>query len=146
MMLSQASKYALRAAIYLAQRPEGNHLSRDIAADLAVPAQYLAKILQDLVRAGLLTSAKGRGGGFRLAADGSGVDLLRVVRAIEGEDYGAGCALGLPSCSDTDPCALHGAWKQMRAAFMASLEGTALTEVKTADRAPADHFPANDWM
>ena len=132
MMLSQASKYALRAAIYLAERPEGNHLSRDIAAGLAVPAQYLAKILQDLVRAGLLTSAKGRGGGFRLALPAQSISLMQVVHAIEGDRYAQGCVLGLPRCSDTEPCALHEVWKRTRSEFVRALETTLLVDLSAA--------------
>ena len=146
MMLTQASKYAIRACIHLAQNAETPILSRHIAAALDVPAQYLAKILQDLARSGLLVSAKGRGGGFRLAMPGTGIDLLQVVRAIEGPDYGDGCVLGLPRCSDSDPCALHQVWKQMRQTFLTALEGTQLTDVRVPDLPPADHFPANDWM
>ena len=132
MMLSQASKYALRATIYLAERPRGNHLSRDIAAALTVPAQYLAKILQDLVRAGLLTSAKGRGGGFRLALPPDRITLLQVVHAIEGERYADGCVLGLPHCSEAEPCALHEAWKQTRGDFLKALERTLLVDLPSA--------------
>ena len=132
MMLSQASKYALRATIYLAERPKGNHLSREVAAGLAVPAQYLAKILQDLVRAGLLTSAKGRGGGFRLALSPERISLLEVVRAIEGERFAQGCVLGLPTCSDEAPCALHSVWKQARTEFLQALESTFLVDLPAA--------------
>ena len=53
MILSQSAKYALRATIYLADHGEGPHLSREIAEALDVPAQYLAKILQDLARHGI---------------------------------------------------------------------------------------------
>ena len=131
-MLSQASKYALRAAIYLAERPGANHLSREIAEALSVPAQYLAKILQDLVRAGLLVSAKGRGGGFRLALPADRIRLIQVVRAIEGERYAQGCVLGLPSCSDEEPCALHSVWKQTRSEFLQALENTPLIDLPSA--------------
>ena len=129
MLLSQSAKYALRAAIFLAENGGGPHLSRDIAEALEVPAQYLAKILQDLARSGLLISAKGRGGGFRLALRPSQIELFQVVRAIEGEHYGEGCALGLPDCSEEAPCALHVAWKRLRGDFLAMLQNTHLSEL-----------------
>ncbi len=129
MFLSQSAKYALRASIYLAENGDGPHLSRDIAEALDVPAQYLAKILQDLARNGLLVSAKGRGGGFRLALPPSQIELLRVVRAIEGDRFGEGCALGLPDCSETSPCALHVAWKRLKGDVIGMLENTHLSEL-----------------
>ncbi|MDA0336809.1 MAG: Rrf2 family transcriptional regulator [bacterium] len=129
MFLSQSAKYALRATIYLAENGVGPHLSRDIAEALNVPAQYLAKILQDLARNGLLISAKGRGGGFRLALPPAQIELLSVVRAIEGERFGEGCALGLPDCSEEAPCALHNAWKALRGDLLGMLQGTHLSEL-----------------
>ena len=129
MFLSQSAKYALRATIYLAENGVGPHLSRDIAEALNVPAQYLAKILQDLARNGLLISAKGRGGGFRLALPPAQIELLSVVRAIEGERFGEGCALGLPDCSEEAPCALHSAWKQLRGDLLGMLQSTHLSEL-----------------
>jgi Rrf2 family protein len=131
-ILSQSAKYALRATIYLADHGEGPHLSREIAEALDVPAQYLAKILQDLARHGLLISAKGRGGGFRLAQPADQIVLLRVVRAIDGERFGEGCALGLPDCSDEAPCALHGAWKELKGEILGMLENTNLSDLPRA--------------
>ncbi len=129
MFLSQSAKYALRATIYLAENGVGPHLSRDIAEALNVPSQYLAKILQDLARNGLLISAKGRGGGFRLALPPAQIELLSVVRAIEGERFGEGCALGLPDCSEEAPCALHSAWKRLRGDLLGMLQSTHLSEL-----------------
>ena len=133
MLLSQSAKYALRATIYLAESGDGPHLARDIAKALDVPAQYLAKILQDLARHGLLVSAKGRGGGFRLALPASQIELLQVVRAIDGEQFGQGCALGLPDCSDEAPCALHSAWGRLRADILGMLQQTHLSELPKGD-------------
>ena len=129
MFLSQSAKYALRPTIYLAENGDGPHLSRNIAQALDVPAQYLAKILQDLVRSRLLVSAKGRGGGFRLALPPSQIELLTVVHAIEGEHFAEGCALGLPDCSEEAPCALHVAWKRLRGEFLDMLHSTHLSEL-----------------
>ena len=134
MILSQASKYALRAAIHLARYGEQPQLSRDIAAAIDVPGQYLAKILQDLARHGVLTSAKGRGGGFRLSGSGQDVELLRVVRAIEGQDFGEGCVLGLPECSPHDPCPLHEQWTGIRDSLLQMLEKTSLSDLSPSSK------------
>ena len=66
-MLSQTCEYALRAITYIAQNEvDGSVLAREIASATSVPLKYLQKILRDLVRAGMLTSVRGIGGGFRL--------------------------------------------------------------------------------
>ena len=134
MILSQASKYALRAAIHLAKNGEQPQLSRDIAAAIDVPGQYLAKILQDLARHGVLTSAEGRGGGFRLSGSAKDVELLTVVRAIEGQDFGEGCVLGLPECSPLDPCPLHEQWGAIRDSLLQMLEKTSLSDLSPSSR------------
>lgn len=133
MMLSQSSKYAVRACLYLAAN-DGPVLSREIADALGAPAQFLAKILQGLARDGVLQSTRGRGGGFRLALPGSRISLLRIVQAIEGPGFGAGCVLGLERCSDEAPCALHDTWKGSRGAFLEALEQTCLSDVRTPPR------------
>jgi len=130
-MLTQATKYAIRACVYLAGQGEAPVLSRQIAAALGLPAHYLAKILQDLVRAGLLVSSKGRGGGFRLGRPASRISLLSVVRAVERVPSAEGCVLGFPTCSDRHRCALHGSWKGPRDSFLTALERTRLSDVET---------------
>lgn len=129
MLLSQSAKYALRAAIHLAASDDEALLSRQIAESLQVPAQYLAKILQDLVRHGILTSTRGRGGGFRLARPAPQIPLLHVVKAIDGENFGEECALGLPHCSDVSPCALHDSWAHLRGDIIAMLSDTSLADL-----------------
>jgi len=134
MILSQASKYALRAAIHLARNTGQPQLSRDIATALNVPGQYLAKILQDLARHGILTSAKGRGGGFRLSRAAADVELLTVVRAIEGQRYGEGCVLGLPECNSGDPCPLHDQWGTIRDGLLQMLRETRLSDLTPSSK------------
>ena len=134
MILSQASKYALRAAIHLARHADEPQLSRDIATSIDVPGQYLAKILQDLARHGVLTSAKGRGGGFSLSHAATDVALLSVVKAIEGKDFGEGCLVGLRECSNDDPCPLHEQWKTIRDALIKMLEQTRLSDLSPSSK------------
>lgn len=133
MLLSKGSKYAVRAAIHLARSGERPQLSRDIARTLGIPVQYTAKVLQDLARHGILRSMKGRGGGFQLAQPPDRIDLLMIVRAMEGERFGEGCALGLPQCSAEDPCPLHEQWQHIREAFMDMLGRTRLIDLPAAE-------------
>ena len=68
-MLSTTSKYAIRAVIYLALHSDGKTKvgQKEIAAQLAMPPPFLGKILQLLVKQGILVSVKGPNGGFSLA-------------------------------------------------------------------------------
>lgn len=129
MLLSQACKYAIRAALYLAQHDEESLLSRDIAHALDIPEHFLAKVLQDLARARLLRSAKGRGGGFRLGRPAGDIKLVEIVQAIEGVYFGDGCVLGLPECSDENACPLHSQWSDVKTSILQMLEQKSLEEL-----------------
>ncbi|MEW6752423.1 MAG: Rrf2 family transcriptional regulator [Candidatus Latescibacterota bacterium] len=129
MIISQACKYGLRAMVYLAQRGRAPVLSRDIAKELHIPEHFLAKILQDLSKNKLLHSFKGRGGGFRLARAPQAIRLLEVVEAIDGPDFGQGCLLGLPVCSEEAPCPLHHQWSDIKATMLHMLEQTSIQQV-----------------
>jgi Rrf2 family protein len=122
MILSQAAKYAIRAVLQLALHPDKPQLSKEVAAQLDIPSHFLAKVLQDLVRGGLLLSYKGRGGGFTLARPADQIRLLEVVQVIEGQTFGEACVIGLPECGDSAPCPLHTYWKEIKGDVFRMLE------------------------
>jgi len=130
MILSQASKYAVRAVLCLAKcGDEAPVLGKEIAAQLDAPAHFLAKILQTLAKQGLLHSYKGRGGGFSLARPAADIPVIEVVQAIEGPRFGEGCFLGLAKCSDETPCAMHHEWKRIKADLLDVLGGNSVQQL-----------------
>ncbi len=93
-----------------------------VAACENIPPFYLAKVLQDLSRAGLLKSARGRGGGFYLSRPPAEIILIEVVQAVEDlRRLETECVLGIDDCSDETPCALHETWKGFRDSALAAL-------------------------
>ena len=121
MILSRACKYGLQAVLHLARHDERPLLSKEIAQALSIPQHFLAKILQDLSRRGLLQSFKGRGGGFQLARSADEIKLLDVVETIEGGEFDAGCVLGLRECSEEKACPVHYQWKEIKAQIFSML-------------------------
>jgi Rrf2 family protein len=104
-MISQAAEYALRSLLCLAESPPGTAMTtQQIAGRTRVPSGYLAKILQTLARAGLLSSQRGVNGGFSLAADLDRVTLLEVTRLTDASRRIATCPLGIHG---TNLCPLH---------------------------------------
>lgn len=124
-MLSQTAEHALRALLFLAQRAPGEAVPADeIAAALGAPPNYLAKTLNALAKAGIVTSSRGRSGGFRLRADPDEL-TLGTVAALFGEGRARTmCLLGGRPCSDRTPCAAHDRWKSVEAEARAPLERT----------------------
>jgi Rrf2 family transcriptional regulator, nitric oxide-sensitive transcriptional repressor len=105
MMLSKTAEYALRAAVWLAQSPETPASADHLAEVTHVPRRYLHKVVQDLVRAGLVRSQPGPGGGYSLARLPKNISILDIVNAVAPLERIRHCPLGLPS--HTKLCPLH---------------------------------------
>jgi Rrf2 family protein len=104
---------------------------REIAAELGVPATYLAKVLQSLTRAGLLRAMRGPGGGVQLARSPREIYLWDVLSAIEPVGEFERCFLGLGRCNDLNPCPLHEAWAPIRSQILTMLQTKSLWEFAT---------------
>jgi Rrf2 family iron-sulfur cluster assembly transcriptional regulator len=133
MIYSKPCEYAIRALAFLARFPtDGAAQGKKIAKAEGLPAPVLGKVLQELVRKGLLESRRGPGGGFRLARNPQLITLRDVVAAIDGLDQFLECAVGLERCSDESPCPLHDTWKDLRTQMMNYLEATTLSDMAAA--------------
>ncbi len=108
-MLSNASKYAIRAVLFLAENSSSKNKfgSKQISAALDVPQHFIAKILQKLVKSGIISSGKGPGGGFYTTPENLKKNVLDILKVIEKGDIFDECFLGLPVCGDENPCPVH---------------------------------------
>jgi Rrf2 family protein len=113
-MLSQTAEYALRTVLFIAgHADEGPARAEEMAASLRIPRNYLSKTLHRLAQAGLLTSTRGRGGGFLLARRPEEIPLLAVVGLFDQIEPRRQCLLGRPVCSDQHACEAHVQWKDV---------------------------------
>jgi Rrf2 family iron-sulfur cluster assembly transcriptional regulator len=129
-MLSMTAQYALRAFVYLAARGEKRSvLAKEIASRTGVPSHYLSRILRDAVRAGLLESARGVGGGFRLARPAAKIRLYDVLAPFDDVLDRSRCPFGQPRCNDDHPCGFHRYWKPIATAYHNMLENITLDRV-----------------
>src|SRR5690349_6060922 len=102
MIYSSTTEYAIRGLSELAIREPGKRVLLDqLVAGTTLPRDFMAKVFQKLAKAGLLKSAKGRGGGFELARPAHEITLSDIVGAIEGEQAYDQCVVGLEKCNDT---------------------------------------------
>lgn len=135
-MLSQTAEYALRAVFYLAERPEqGPVRVNDVAEALAVPQNYLSKILHVLAREGVLSSLRGPHGGFQLAVAASDLRLIDVVSHFDELTLGRRCVLGRPKCSDANPCGAHARWKPVASQISSFFRETTVADALASARA-----------
>jgi Rrf2 family nitric oxide-sensitive transcriptional repressor len=105
-MISQTAEYALRAIVYLADHPDQAHTADAIAQGTKVPVGYLAKIMQILTKAGLVTSQHGLYGGFTLKRAARELSVYDVVQCIDPINRIHSCPLELEG-HDTALCPLH---------------------------------------
>lgn len=129
MMLTRTSEHALQAMIYLVQNRDDWPISgKSIAQATGMPPKYLSKILADLVRAGVLQSARGKSGGFRLADESKKTVLLEVLAPFETLEPRR-CPFGNQECSDENPCLAHNEWKKVLEARQRFLRRTSVNDV-----------------
>src|SRR3978361_1250727 len=105
-MLSQTAEYALRAMVALASGPERSRTAQELSSEAKVPLDYLAKVLNLLVRAGLISGQRGRGGGFQAIGPASKLTVLKVVNAVDPLKRIKSCPLGLDAHGE-NLCPLH---------------------------------------
>ncbi len=119
-MLSNTSKYALRALIYLSKFSSEEKMVgvKKISEDLKLSSPFLGKILQNLVKQKLLISTKGPNGGFALAKPSSEINLWDVITRIDGEEFFNNCLIRLEPCYSNDSskplCPVHFQYESLR--------------------------------
>jgi Rrf2 family protein len=141
-MLSNTSRYAIRAVIYIALHcEEGQKLGiKQISKDLNIPTPFLGKILQSLAKHKLLSSTKGPHGGFGLNKKATDISLMDIVEVVDGIDDFESCILGLPSCTkDEAHCPIHQNYaeirNQLKTLFQTENIGELITRIKESKEA-----------
>ena len=112
-MLSLTCKTAVKAVIFLATKYETQEKAslREVAEFIEASEHSVGKILQTLVRQGVINSLKGPTGGFYISKQQQHQPLIKIVEAIDGKNSFNGCGLGLSRCSSTHPCPIHNEYR-----------------------------------
>lgn len=130
MIFSSATEYAIRGLSELAGRGQpGPVMLDDLVKGTDLPRDFLAKVFQKLVHAGILRSAKGRGGGFRLSRPGHEITIMQIVEAIDGPQLFDRCVVGMEKCNDHMPCPQHDLYKPIRQRLKDYLLTTTLADL-----------------
>lgn len=129
-MFSKTCEYAIRALIFIAQNAKnGNRAGiKEIARGIDSPEHFIAKILQDLGKRGLVQSVKGPNGGFYLEDKSLKKTIADIVLVIDGDKIFTGCGLGLKNCSEKKPCPIHHEYKHVREGMTKMLRNAKLAD------------------
>ena len=141
MIITRATEYAIRAVLHMARQPRGEIVyKKDICKAQEITPAFLTKILQPLIKSGIVGSQRGVGGGFYLAKDPAEVTLLDVIKAQEGPVYLNQCLIEEGACNREFFCPVHGAWRAIREEFMAILSRY---DFSTLAADPHGHLPVD---
>ncbi len=128
-MFSKTAGYALRAAIYIAQKSsEEKKLGLDeIARAIGSPRSFTAKILQQLTgRNNIISSARGPNGGFYISAAARNRPVLAILKAVGEEEVLTRCVMGLRECSEKKQCPMHAQYKLIKNQLIGLFETTTI--------------------
>lgn len=115
MKITRATEYAIRCITFLSKLGPGELANKnDIAEQAEIPPHFLAKIGQDLAKAGIIEIRQGARGGFILLRDPAEISLLEVVETMIGEIYLNDCVARPSSCNALDACGVHKVWIKAR--------------------------------
>ncbi len=129
MHITQHTDYALRVLLHVGSNPERRVTIAEIAERFMISRSHLMKVVNQLVRDGILDGHRGKGGGLSLARAASEIRVGEVVRRMEPgmalvECFGTG-----GRCVLTPACKLKGALAQALDAFMRVLDGYSLADL-----------------
>ncbi len=138
MQIPRRVDYGLRAVIYLSGQDPGKCCSiAEIAEQQGVPRKFLEKIIQDLIRGGLIKSKRGACGGYTLARAPEEISFNDVIKAIEGPIAVNACLDEHVGCAQLPRCAMIGVWSEVQKKINEVLSGATIAGLK---RAPCQEF------
>lgn len=113
-VLNQTAEHALRALLYLAQRPDVAVAAGEMARAIGAPANYLSKTLQVLARHGLVQGTRGPSGGFKLLGDPAEITIAEIANLFTEQARSPMCLLGDVACSKERSCVAHQQWTDLQ--------------------------------
>lgn len=131
-MFSKTCEYGIKATLYISYQSQLKKRVgiKDIAEAINSPEAFTAKILRELVKVGIIHSAKGPHGGFEIEPEKlEELKLAEIVLAIDGDQIYNGCGLGLKECNALKPCPVHNEFVKVREELKVMLESTMVKDL-----------------
>jgi len=129
MKLSTRVRYGCRAMVDLVSKGSDAPVTLEaMARDQHISVRYLAKIIQDLRRSGIIRSTRGARGGYTLSRPAEDITLLDIWESLDGPIYPVDCIADPGQCEMWDQCVTRDVWTRMKEAFEKVLRETTLAE------------------
>ncbi len=130
-MFSKTTEYSIRVILLVGMETSPVSLLgvSAIANKLGFPEAFIGKVLQLLVKIGLINSVKGPGGGFYIHPDTYTLTVLDIVDKTEGLEFLNKCGLGINSCNKNNPCPIHNEYRKVSESLIKALSCMTVAEI-----------------
>ena len=143
MKITMAAEYAVRCVLYLTNRGQGVLTGRQEIAEYAgIPGKFLAKIAQDLAKAGIIEIKQGARGGYLLRQDPAELTMLTVVETIIGEITLNECTVKPADCPASPRCSANRVWSRAREQVRQTLREATFAELNRSGSCCIDPLKA----
>jgi len=141
-ILSKLADYGVIVATHLAAYPGRQVTAGTVATETRLPQATVAKVLKALAHAGLVTAARGAGGGYRLARVATSISVAEVVAAIDGDIGLTQCSVHVDECARTTYCPTRPHWAAINRAVGEALSAISLDAMLTPAAFVPRTFPS----
>lgn len=134
-MLTKKAKYALNALVFIAENQLNGHVNSErIAQHTQLSRKFLETILNDLKKHGILSSIKGKHGGYLLQKQPNEIHLVEIIRLFDGAIGLIPCATHqffqpCKECKDVDTCKIRFTFKELRDLNVEFLKNKTLSDI-----------------
>lgn len=131
MQITLETDYAVRCLVYLKDHPGQMSVLGDISKTTRIPQAFLSKILQKMIKGGLVKSTKGKNGGFSLAKDPNRISVYNIMQAVCGCEtvLKLVCSKTKEPCSFLKSCKIHVVWQDLGKIIKMILESRKLSQL-----------------
>jgi len=130
MQLLNTSKYAIRILSYISSHDNQQLCNaKELSETLAIPYKFLTKIMVKLVKLELITSIRGREGGYKLSKPASSITIIEILNYFNEFPQYEQCILGIGACNAKNKCALHDQWVKPKKMIRKMFENTTLADI-----------------
>ena len=130
-ILSKLADYGVIVATHLAAYPDRQVTAATVAAETRLPQATVAQVLKAMAHAGVVTAARGAGGGYRLARIATAISVAEVVAAIDGDIGLTQCSVHVDECTRTTYCPTRPHWAAINRAVGEALSAVSLDAMLT---------------
>ncbi len=135
MRLNRMADYAVRAVICIASKKKGAVTpTAVIAEEQGIPPSFLAKVMQNLSRGGIVKVHRGKSGGFSLSGEADSITTKNIIEAVEGPIILNRCLDSPSDCNRDSFCGAHSIWIEAQAALIKVLDKYSIAELAEKER------------